>query len=335
LKPLRLSWAKPFLPSSSLLSAAVIALAAAWLHVAATAGAEEIKIGTTGSGVNLLPIEIASRRGFLRDEGIDVLNITMRANIAVNALLTRGIDYATPSTSIIKAATSGLPVKLVAVIMDRPDYFLIAKKEIRSIRQLKGKRIAIGSFGAAADVALRAALIREELDPERDVARLQMGGAGARYSSLAAGAVDATILSLPFNLEAEKAGYRNLSWLGERLELPLSGLAVREETIQKNPRQIVSVMRALIRAIAHAKNHAEDASRILVDWIRVDAEVAQKSLAIGKNSWPDTAIASDTAIRAVVDQTLAEIKSATPVSLDAVRDWSFAQRAKRDLERTR
>jgi NitT/TauT family transport system substrate-binding protein len=334
LKPLRRSCAKPFLPSSRLLSAIVIALAATWLHAAPTQ-AESIKIGTTGPGVNLLPIEIASRKGFFRDEGLDVLAITMRANIAINALLTRGIEYATPSTSIIKAATSGLPVKLVAVIMERPDYFLIAKKEIRSIRQLKGKRIAIGSFGAAADLALRVALLREELDPDRDVARLQMGGAGARYASLVAGAVDATILSLPFNLEAEGAGFRNISWLGEHLEIPLSGLAVREETIQKNPRQIVSVMRAMLRAIAHAKNHADDASRILVEWIRVDAEVAQKSLAIGKNSWPDAAITSDAAIRAVVDQALAEIKSASPISLDSVRDWSFAQRAKRDLERSR
>ena len=47
-------------------------------------------------------------KGVFRAEGLDVLNITMRANIAVNALLTRGIDYATPSTSIVKAATSGL-----------------------------------------------------------------------------------------------------------------------------------------------------------------------------------------------------------------------------------
>ena len=42
--------------------------------------------------------------GLIRDEGLDVLTITMRTNIAVNALLSRNIDYATPSTSVIKAA---------------------------------------------------------------------------------------------------------------------------------------------------------------------------------------------------------------------------------------
>src|SRR5690349_7034779 len=74
--------------------------------------AEEIKIANTGPGINILPLEVAGRKGFFREEGLDVLNITMRANIAINALLTRGVDYATPSTSIVKAAATGLPVKL-------------------------------------------------------------------------------------------------------------------------------------------------------------------------------------------------------------------------------
>jgi NitT/TauT family transport system substrate-binding protein len=294
---------------------------------------EEIKIGNTGPGINILPLEMAIRKGFFRDEGLDVLNITMRANIAVNALLTRGIDYATPSTSIVKGATTGLSVKLVSVLMERPDYFLIARREIGSIKQLKGKRIAIGSFGAAADLALKVALAREGMDPDRDVVRLQIGGAGSRYAALASGTVDATILSLPFNLDAERAGYRNLSWLGERFEMPLSGLAVRDETIHKNPRQLLSVMRAVLRAIAYAKSHGEESARILADWIKVERELATKSFEVGKNSWPDTAIASDASIKNVVDQTLAETKAPAPVSLDRVRDWSFAERAKKDLER--
>jgi ABC-type nitrate/sulfonate/bicarbonate transport system substrate-binding protein len=68
--------------------------------------AENIKIASTGPGLSTLPLEIAARKSFFRDEGIDALVITMRANIAVNALLTRNVDYATPSTSTIKAATA-------------------------------------------------------------------------------------------------------------------------------------------------------------------------------------------------------------------------------------
>ena len=53
--------------------------------------AEEIKIASTGAGLSTLPLEIAARKGFFRDEGYEALTITMRANIAVNALLTRSV----------------------------------------------------------------------------------------------------------------------------------------------------------------------------------------------------------------------------------------------------
>jgi NitT/TauT family transport system substrate-binding protein len=258
----------------------------------------------------------------------------MRTNIAVNALLTRNVDYATPSTSIIKAATGGLPVKLVSVLQGRPDYFLIAKKEIRSVKELKGKRIAIGSFGATADLALRTVITEEGLDFDRDLVRLQMGGNSARYTSLVTGAVDATVLSPPFNLQAEKAGFKDLLWLGERLELPLAGLGVRDETIQKNPKQILAMIRAVFRAIAFAKANPEETMRMLVNWVRVDQEVAAKSYELGKRSWSEGGIVSDAAVKVVVDQSILELKSKDPVPLDKVRNWTFAEQARRELAKT-
>jgi NitT/TauT family transport system substrate-binding protein len=292
---------------------------------------EEMKIASTGPAVSTLPLEIAARKGFFREEGLDVLTITMRTNIAVNALMTRNVDYATPSTSIIKAAAAGLPVKLVSVLQGRPDYFLIARKELKSIKELKGKRIAIGSFGATADLALRAVMTEEGLDFDRDLVRLQMGGNSARYTSLITGAVDATVLSPPFNLQAEKAGFKDLLWLGERLELPLAGLGVRDETIQKNPKQIFATITAIFRAIAFAKAHPEETMRMLVDWVRIDREVASKSYELGRRSWSERGVVSDAAVKVVVDQALLELKSKDAVPLDEVRNWAFAEQAWRDM----
>ena len=301
-----------------------------WLPAESKA-ADDVKIASTGPAVSTLPLEIAARQGFFRDEGLEVLTITMRTNIAVNALLTRNVDYATPSTSVIKAATGGLPVKLVAVLLGRPDYFLIAKKEIRSIKELKGKRIAIGSFGATADLALRTVITAEGLDFDRDLVRLQMGGNSARYTSLLTGAVDATVLSPPFNLQAEKAGFKDLMWLGERLELPLAGLGVRDETIQKNPKQISAMIRAVFRAIAFAKNHPEETMRMLVSWAKVDQEIAAKSYELGKRSWSESGAVSDAAVKMVVGQSTLELKVKDAVPLDRVRNWSFAEQARREL----
>jgi NitT/TauT family transport system substrate-binding protein len=295
--------------------------------------AEEIKIASTGAGLSTLPLEVAARKGFFRDEGFDVLTITMRTNIAVNALLTRSVEYATPSTSAIKAATAGLPVKTVAVLLGRPDYFLTVKKDVKSVRDLKGKRIAIGSYGAAADLALRAVAKQDGLDPDRDLVRLQMGGAAARYAALISGSVDATILTLPYNLQAERAGYKDLLWFGERLELPLSGLAVRDETIQKNPKQVYGIIRAVFRAMAFAGANREETTQMLINWLKLDRDVAARSYELGKRSWSDGGVVSDTAVQTLVDQSLLELKTKDPVPLDKVRNWSFAEQARRDVER--
>jgi len=312
----------------SLLVSLILLLSALPLAVSA---AEEIKIASTGQGLSTLPLEIAARKGFFRDEGFDVLTITMRANIAVNALLTRGVEYATPSTSMIKAATAGLPVKTVAVLMGRPDFFLTVKREVKSVNELKNKRIAIGSFGAAADLALRAVAKQDGLDPDRDLIRLQMGGGAARYAALLGGIVDATILTLPYNLQAEKAGYKDLLWFGDRLEMPLSGLAVRDETIQKNPKQVLGVVRAVFRAMAFASANREETTQLLANWLRVDQEVAARSYELGQRSWSEGGVVSDAAIKLLVDQSMLELKSKDPVPLDKVRNWSFADQARREL----
>ena len=117
---------------------------------ATSRGIEEIKIASTGPGVSTLPLEMATRKGFFRDEGLDVLTITMRTNIAVNALLTRSVDYATPSTSAIKAATAGLPGQIDRRIVGAPRLFSdgqergqIGKRlerQTRRHRHLRGRR---------------------------------------------------------------------------------------------------------------------------------------------------------------------------------------------------
>ena len=171
-------------------------------------------------------------------------------------------------------------------------------------------------------------LRQDGLDPERDVIRLQMGGGDSRFAALLGGTVDATILNFPFNLQAEKLGFNVLLWLGEAIRgaRSLSGVGVRDETIQKNPGQVLGLVRAIYRAVVFAKANPEETIQAFMDWTRVDRELAGKSYELGTKSWPDNLVLSDAAIKAVVDQAQAELKLKGPIPLDKVRDWSFAEK---------
>jgi ABC-type nitrate/sulfonate/bicarbonate transport system substrate-binding protein len=154
-----------------------------------------------------------------------------------------------------------------------------------------------------------------------------MGGGDSRFAALVGGTVDATILNFPFNLQAEKLGFSVLLWLGERLEMPLSGVGARDETILKNPGQLIGLLRAIHRAVVVAKAHPEDSVQAFMQWTRVDRELAVKSHELGTKSWPDTLVIADAAVKAVVDQAQTELKLKGPIPLDKVRDWSFAEKA--------
>jgi ABC-type nitrate/sulfonate/bicarbonate transport system substrate-binding protein len=115
------------------------------------------------------------------------------------------------------------------------------------------------------------------------------------------------------------------------MELPLSGLAVLDETIQRNSKQVYSVVRAVFRAMAFAGANREETIEILVNWLKVGREIAAKSYELGKNSWSAGGVVSDAAVKILVDQSMVELKSKDFIPLDRVRNWSFAERARREV----
>jgi sulfonate transport system substrate-binding protein len=102
---------------------------------------ESIKIGYPSTSYTTLPIVIAVRNGFFAQEGLRVELIRMAPNISIIALVNNQVEFVTVQGSIIRGAARGLPIKSVAVIADRPVYYLVAKGNVPTINALKGKTI--------------------------------------------------------------------------------------------------------------------------------------------------------------------------------------------------
>ena len=152
----------------------VIGLAAG----AAAAEPKYLNVGwTSGSNWTALPFRIAAERGFFEKEGLRVRFIQFQGtNLMLTALLAGEVDYITILPFIAGAAVRGLPVKIIAAVTKSSGYAIVSKPEINSLKDLKGKRIAINSFGSSADFAVYTALSRSGLDPNRDVALAAVSG---------------------------------------------------------------------------------------------------------------------------------------------------------------
>ena len=185
------------------------------LDLAPLNGAElkSLDIGWTGgSAWTALPDRIAAERGFFEKEGLRVRYIQFQGtNLMLSALLANELDYVTILPFIAGAATRGLPVKIVGSTTKSSGYAIISRPDIDSVKALKGKRIAINTFGSSADFAIYQLLSRNGLDPNKDVTLQAVAGSpDARFAALVSGSVDATVVNSPFEYRAEQKGFKTL-----------------------------------------------------------------------------------------------------------------------------
>ncbi len=284
---------------------------------------EVITIGISTPGLYEIPTEIAQRKGFYKDEGLDVRKVVVRTGLHVAALMAGELDYSTVSGLIGRATMQGLPVKGVMGWFDRPLHILVARPGNKTISDLKGKRIAVSTIGAAPHIIVREALTQAGINPDKEVAMLAVGGSSDRLNALVSGAVDATALDLAYIDKAEKLGLVPLLYLGDVVNLRLGGFGVSMDKIQKNPRQIVRTIRATLKGVRFLKNNKSESLAIMRDYLHVSADVAEKIHQFSLRSLnTDGLVASDT-LEAELRLAKEQMKVSDDITADKLMDWRF------------
>ncbi|MGH7815946.1 MAG: ABC transporter substrate-binding protein, partial [Candidatus Binatia bacterium] len=255
---------------------------AGWRGTAAGAESKVLNIGWTGGTAwTALPDRIAMERGFFDKEGLKVRYIQFQGtNLMLSALLANELDYVTILPFIAGAATRGLPVKIVAATAKASGYAIVSRPDIDSVKALKGKRIAINTFGSSADFAIYQLLARNGLDPNKDVTLQAIAGSpDARFAALLGGSVDATVVSSPFEYRAEQKGFKTLLSVKETAEfvrIPIAGLSTTQRKIDKEPDEIVRMLRALRNAILFLQSQREVGIGQVEKLLQLDRPVAEK-----------------------------------------------------------
>ena len=111
-------------------------------------------------------------------------------------------------TVAVSSNLAGSDIVSISSIESRLPYALLAQKEIKTIDQLKGKRLAISRFGSASDLGARLILQRFGLDADKDITIFQIGGTSTRLSALTKRSVDATILRRSFSISPRRPASR-------------------------------------------------------------------------------------------------------------------------------
>src|SRR5262249_27949755 len=260
-----------------------IALAVTFaLIVASDLSAKDINLGWSGQGSwSTLPYIVEGERGLFEKEGLRVRLITFRGtNLMLTALLPRHLDYATILAFLTGASARGLPVKILAAVTKSSSYVIISRPEINNIKGLKGKKIGINSFGSSADYAAYAAVSRSGLDPNRDVTILPIGGGSPqRLSPPPPRAGGATPGTQPSPSRAGREGVRGVvpaDGLWILVRIPLTGMGATKKKMEKDPDEIVRLLRALRSATLLLLEKPEYSFSLFDRILRVQPPLADK-----------------------------------------------------------
>jgi NitT/TauT family transport system substrate-binding protein len=199
-------------------------LLAAVLATTAVAGdaysLDRVRIGVSNYNLSNLTVGVAQTRDFFRQEGIDAEIIRMNPNVATMALVSGDVSYTTLIGSVIGANLKGAKLKMIACSQDRTPLALVGKPELKSVQDLRGRTIGVGSYGSTPDLVGRMIVKHFGLDPDTEVKVLALGSDAARLAALKEGVVDVIIVAPPVDFEGQKMGFNILSRAGDVSDFP-------------------------------------------------------------------------------------------------------------------
>jgi len=299
--------------------------------------ADRLLIATPARAMFSLPFIVGQTQGFYRSEGLEPGLVVMPPQLALQALISGDLDFASPFSSSTRAAISGMPVRNVMVVMTATDHVLVVKPEIQRVEDLKGKILGVSSIKSTPDLETRLVLERHSLKPDVDAKIVALGGgSGLRLAALQGRSVDGVMLSMPQNKMAVQMGFRELVFMKDLVNIPFIGLAVNAQRIKNDPDYIVRVIKATLKAIRFTKENKEETLKI------VARELGVKDRKIGSLVYDDAVkLYSDSGIPAE-ESMMEDIVHARKiqglareVSINEVADWSLARRALELLEKER
>src|SRR3990172_1937932 len=284
-----------------------------------------IVVGVSTVNVAFLPIYVTQDKGFFKSEGLDVLVVMFNAGATnLQALIGGDVQImagGVPETVIARA--SGVDIKNFWSISNLMPFQIYGSQSLKSLKDAKGKKFAISRFGSLSEFLTRSALRQSGVDP-KDVTMLQIGATPARFTTLASGIVDATILWFPVT---ERAKAMNMNKLFDLKKLyphwTNVGFISREIWLAKERDQAVRFLRAYQKGVKHTRENRDDGIRALRKYVGLDAAEAAAGYDEYRDSFPLDGRILDAGITATVEQELETGRLKGRSSVNEMIDPSF------------
>ena len=293
-----------------------------------------VRIGYVSRSILDMPYIIARDRGLFREEGLEPELIFIKAAQTIPAMLAGGIDFGTATGTAVAAAVSGVDVRVVFALTDKPSFDLIALPSITTVQQLRGKKLGVTAYGALAEILARQILIANKV-PADQVTFLPLGTSDVTYLALKAGTIDATMLQIPQNFLAQDEGFRKLASGADVYRAVQGGLTTTKATVSDRPELVTKMIRATQRSLRLIRNDKKYALEFIkgpyLDLGKDRDRFADQIYDAALQYYLQSGTVDEKLQREMIAVAAQRVKAAQPVPPERVFDFSFAQKVSESL----
>ncbi len=294
--------------------------------------ARKVSVGIPVVDVSQSVLYVARDRGYFHKEGLEVDLVLMRGGVANQALITGNVDFTTVPTAALQAGLQGAPVKVLLSTFHKPMFWLYSRQAIRTPKDLSGKKVAVSSLGAAGDSALREWLKKNGMDENREVAILAIGTTATRLGSLAAGVVDAAMMTFPHNITAGEQGFRELmSFIGSDIIQLQGAIVTHDGLLKSDPSLVEKFLRATMRGLIYYSTNRSGAVSILARNAKSSEDLAGKVYDLVRPALTPDGILSDDLQKRVMSPLLERI-GRKDISIGRFFDFALARKISAELK---
>jgi len=219
-------------------------------------GLTPLNVGMSFHNLDGVAAWIAQDKHFFEAYGLSVTIISIQGGPrAVTAMAAGDVPIALiGGADIVNARSRGVPLQVIAGLINKFPYDFVVAKNITNPSQLKGAKGAISGFGGSSHFATLYALTKLGVSPQ-DVTLLQTGDEPSRLAALQSGQIQFTVLTAGLDLVAFDLGFKPLLKL-YTFDQPYqhTGIAVNTPWAKTHATIVDSFMKAIVAANVYIKN---------------------------------------------------------------------------------
>lgn len=215
---------------------------------------------------------------------VDLVYVGSGTKVA-QAVIAGEFPVAFAGGTIVNADLAGGDIVVVGGVVNVPSFYFIVPPSIKRPEDLKGKATGITRYGSSTDFTLRYLLKKWDLEPDRDVKVLQMGGQPEILAGLQSGVIQGGNFSSPTDFKARKAGFVVLTDLGKiGLDYPTVSIVSTRSYIRKDSGTVKNFLMAYTEGAQKLFKDKEFAMKTIAKYTRTqDREILEATHAYATN----------------------------------------------------